>query len=422
MEYQVSSHITERLSQLLTVDSVQKGVAFIENDQDRCIQEQVELTLIEAPTFHEEVRAAEFMARFQALGLQDVHIDGGGNVVGMRKGFGNGPAILIEGHMDTVFPFGSVTKVEERDGFLYAPGIGDDTRALAMILSLIRAYNDSGIQNAGDIYFVGTTREEGMGSLGGMKFFLDEKKDDICASLSIDNGNMAGITFEATGIKTYEINFYGIGGHAYGAFGRMANPLHAAARAVAKIADFQVPEDPRTTFCVSNFHAGNDAGVHAIVPQATIKINFRSNSQQELERLNDRVFQAVQEACDEETARWGKDTITWDCALVCDAPAGAQDKHVPIVEACYSVVQHLGVEPVLSKGGSTNANIAIHYGIPAVCIGRGYFPPGVSMDIKNHSLDERYPIAGAYLAVQEVFLMSLLCSGIVDQVQSIITP
>jgi len=420
MEYQVSAHIADSLQKLLALSEVQKGVEFIESDQDRCIQEQIELTLIEAPTFHEETRAAEFMARFKALGLEDVHIDSGGNVVGVRKGFGQGPAILIEGHMDTVFPFGSVTKVEERDGFLHAPGIGDDTRALAMILSVVRAFNESGVQNVGDIYFVGTTREEGMGSLGGMKSFLDENKDKLCAAISIDGGSLSSITFEATGFKTYEINFYGIGGHASGAFAKMANALHAAARAVAKIADFQVPEDPRTTFCVSNFHAGNDAGVHAIVPQATIKINFRSNSQQVLEELNDRVFQAVQEACDEETVRWGKDTITWDSIQYCEVPAGVQDSHVPIVEACYSVIKHLGIEPVFGKGGSTNANMSIHYGVPAVCIGRGYYPLGMDPDTKVHNLEEKYPIAGAYMGVQETFLMALLCVGVEGKLESII--
>ena len=118
--------------------------------------------------------------------------------------------------------------------------------------------------------------------------------------------------FEATGGETYEVNFYGIGGHAFGCFGKMAQPVHAAARAVAKIADFVVPSDPKTSFCVSNFHGGNDAGVHAIAPKATIKFNFRSNSQEELAKLRTNIFNAIEEACQEETAKWGQDTITWD--------------------------------------------------------------------------------------------------------------
>ena len=260
--------------------------------------------------------------------------------------------------------------------------------------------------------FVATTREEGMGSLGGMKDFLDDNYENLDASISIDGGDIADITYEATGFKTYEVNFYGIGGHAYGAFGKMANPLHAAARAVAKIADFEVSENPRTTFCVSNFHAGNDAGVHAIVPKATIKFNFRSNSKELLEELDGRIFKAIGEACDEETARWGKDTITWDMKQYCDVPAGTQDVHSPMVESTYAVLESLGVKGNFSAGGSTNCNMAIDKGIPAVCIGRGYYPEGADKDNKVHNLGEKYPVKGAYLGVQQLMLTALMCAGI----------
>lgn len=412
MSYIVSEKTTQTLNRLLAVPEVAAGFDFIEQDQETCISEQIELTLVESPTFHEETRAALFKSKFEALGLSDVHIDSHGNVVGTIKGCGNGPTVMVEGHLDTVFPFGSVQEVKEIDGYLHAPGIGDDTRALAMILSVIRGIKHAGVRNSGDIIFVGTTREEGMGSLGGMKDFLDDNTDRIDASISIDGANISEITYEATGFKTYEVNFYGIGGHAYGAFGTMANPLHAAARAVAKIADFQVSSDPKTTFCVSNFHAGNDAGVHAIVPQATIKFNFRSNSAELLKELDERIFAAIQEACDEETARWGKDTITWDKKIYCDVPAGSQDPHIPIVEGVYSVIKHLGMNPRFLQGGSTNCNMAIDKGIPAICIGRGYYPEGTPVQTFVHNLNEKYPIAGAYKGVQETYLMALLCAGV----------
>ena len=419
MEYTVSRKTRDALTALLAVPAVAKGFDLIEQDQDRCIKEQIELTLIEAPTFHEETRAAAFKQKFEELGLSDVHIDRGGNVVGTLKGTGNGPTVLVEGHLDTVFPFGSVKTVEQKDGWIHAPGIGDDTRALAMLLSVIRGIKGAGVRHTGDIIFVGTTREEGMGSLGGMKDFLDDNEGKIDASISIDGASIADITYEATGFKTYEVNFYGIGGHAYVAFGTMANPLHAAGRAVAKIADLEVAKDPRTTFCVSNFHSGNDSGVHAIPPKATIKFNFRSNSAELLEDLNDRIFAAIQEACDEETARWGKDTITWDSKIYCDVPAGSQDVHSPIVESVYAVIEHLGIEPAINRGGSTNCNMAIGKKIPAICIGRGYYPKGAKAETLVHNLGEKYPVEGAYKGVQETYLMALLCAG-VEGVPSII--
>ena len=411
MDYQVSAKIQKLFDDVTALPEVQKALDFIEKDADNSIAEQIELTEIESPTFHEETRAKAYCQKLAELGLQDCHIDDFGNAVGLWKGKGNGPKILVEAHMDTVFPFGSVTKVRRENDVLYAPGIVDDTRGLAVLLSALRGLKASGLETAGDIVFVGTSREEGMGSLGGMKDFLDDNWQDIGASVSIDGGNMSTVTFEATGFKTYEVNFYGIGGHAYGAFGLMANPLHAAARAVAKIADFQVPEDPRTTFCVSNFHAGNDAGVHAIVPKATIKFNFRSNSQQILDELNDRIFKAIQEACDEETARWGKDAITWERKYLATAPAGTQDVECSLCQAMYHVCEEYDTDPKFGFGGCTNASYGIAHGIPSICIGRQFVPRGMNIGSTAHQLNENMYIKDYYKCVQMGMLVTLMMTG-----------
>ncbi|MEA4920531.1 MAG: M20/M25/M40 family metallo-hydrolase [Clostridiaceae bacterium] len=415
MDYQVSPKVQKLFDEVISLPEVQRAVDFIEKDLENSIEEQIALTLIESPTFNEEKRSHAYAEYFKSLGLENVHVDDFGNTVGLWRGAGKGPKVLVEAHLDTVFPFGSVKEVKRENGVLYAPGICDDTRGLAILLAALRGLKETGFQTKGDIVFVGTSREEGMGSLGGMKDFLDHNPD-IDASISVDGGWVEEITYEATGFKTYEVNFYGIGGHAYGAFGKMANPLHAAARAVAKIADFQVPEDPKTTFCVSNFHAGNDAGVHAIVPKATIKLNFRSNSAEILEELNDRVFKAIQEACDEETARWGKDTITWDCKQYCDVPAGNQDVHAPLVEATYLTAAHLvGSEKVkFGHGGSVNGNMAVARGLQCVTIGGGPY------DVKCHNLEEFFPIEGAYKCPQEVMILLLLASGIEGKTESIL--
>ncbi len=418
MDYKVSEKNTNAVNEVLSNEKTREAMQFIEKEHKLCIDDQIRLTLIEAPTFEEAERAEALKKDFENVGLTDVHIDKGGNVVGTLKGNSGKGRVLVEGHLDTVFPKGTVKEVTEKDGVLYAPGIGDDTRALAMMLSMARAFKSTGIKTDKDVVFVGTTREEGMGSLGGMKDFLDDN-DDIVASISIDGDSIGTITFEATGFKTYEITFYGIGGHAYGAFGKMANPLHAAARAVAKISDFEVPSDPKTTFCVSNFHAGNKAGAHAIVPSATIMVNFRSNSQEIVEELNERIFNAVKEACEEETTRWGKDTITYDCIKHCEVPAGTQDIHSNIVECVYNVIESFGIKPDFRQGGSTNANIAIAKKIPAICIGRAYYPNEV-WSTKVHNLEECFPTEGAYKGVQEAFIMTLLCAGITGEIKSII--
>lgn len=404
MNYEISPAISLMLQNLLSQQKVKEALAFIEKDADQTLENQIELTKIEAPTFHEAKKAARYREFYEELGLSDVHIDSAGNVIGVRKGTGNGPKILMEGHMDTVFPLG--TKIEPRmEGTrVYAPGISDDTRGIVVPLSVIRALNAAQIQTEGDLIFMGTVEEEGIGSFGGILKFLEENTID--ASIDVDGGSAEGIVFEATGHMTCEATFHGIGGHAHGSFGKVANPLNAAARAVAKIADFQVPEDPKTSFCVSNFHAGNDAGIHAIVPEATIKFNFRSDSQEVLDELYQRILKALQEACDEETARWGKDTITFTHKRYCNVPAGKQDPHAPIVEATYAIIRSLGYDPMFFHGGSTNANMPIGKKIPAVCLGMG------SLDSHAHRLDEFFETKNAFHGVQQAFLLALMLAGV----------
>lgn len=227
--YEVSAKVRSQFETMMKNEQVQRLLSSIKEDERSSIDELKELVLIEAPTHHEEKRAAVMAEKFKALGLENVHIGRGGCVVGLRRGTGNGPKVLIEGHLDTVFPFGSVKGVEERDGFLYAPGIGDDTRALAMLLSLLRGLNAANVKTSGDVYFVATTREEGTGALGGMKDFLEEHPE-IEISLDIDSNDMSRIIYQATLCQTWEFTFRGQGGHAWSAFGAVAQPVHAAAR------------------------------------------------------------------------------------------------------------------------------------------------------------------------------------------------
>ncbi len=407
MEYTVSKKAAAHFAALTDLEKVQKALAFLKADHERCVREQVEITKIPAPTFHEERRAAYMAQQFEALGLTEVHTDEVGNITGVRKGSaGDGRRIVIDGHMDTVYA--EDTKLEPTfDGeFIHCPGIVDDTRALAAMLSILRALNDAGVQTEADLVFLGTVREEGVGAFGGSRAFF-EAHPDITASVHMDGCGAAGIIYQSTGIKTIGVTFHGIGGHAYLAFGDMANPLHAAARAVAKIADLQVPTCPKTTFCVSNFHAGSDAAIHAIVPEATIKINYRSNGEKELLALDKEVFRCIEEACAEESARWGKDTITYTVETYFDVRAGALDDHAPLVEAAWSAAASLGNQPFLVEGGPTNASIPIGMGIPAVCIGDD------EVNVYAHNAaKERFPVKNTWQMPQMTLLVVLSAAGV----------
>ncbi|MCR5794040.1 MAG: M20/M25/M40 family metallo-hydrolase [Solobacterium sp.] len=406
MKYNVSENIKDALAKLTGDAKVQEALRFIEEDQEEIIQKQIELTLIPAPTHQEGKKAARLLEMFEEEGLTDCRIDPYGNAVGIRRGTGGGKNVLVEGHMDTVFPLETELKIRRENGWIYCPGITDDTRGCASVLSVIRALNAAGIQTQGDIHFVGTVQEEGMGALKGMQYYVN-RHPELDASVSIDGPGFSEITYEATGIQTYEFTFSGIGGHAAGAFGEVANPLAAAGRAVAKISDLKVPEYPRTTYAVTGAFAGSYESIHAIVNKAVILLNFRSDSQEELEKLRKEIFRCIEEACEEETARWGKDRITYSYRHVCDINAGTQPSDAPIVQAAMAIAEYLGCEePELGHGGATNCSRALEAGLPAVCLGGG-----ADYDSKCHTLQEQFKEEGAFRGCQSAFLLTLLCAG-----------
>jgi acetylornithine deacetylase/succinyl-diaminopimelate desuccinylase-like protein len=400
--YEVKEKIRATFTQLMQLAQVKKGLEFLEADQDRCIAEQKVLVTVEAPTFAEEKRAQYYAERLKEQGLQNVHIDKQGNVLGTRLGKGGGPKILIEAHLDTVFPLGTDVTPVERDGKIYAPGICDDTRGLTANLSLIRGLQESGIETQGDIVFAGTVGEEGMGGMCGMKALLLDNPD-IAATISIDGAGCDSIIYQGTGIRNFEVTYTGPGGHAYGAFGT-PSPLHAAARAIAKLSDMRPPQLPKTTFTVSLMEAGH--AIHAIAQQATFKINMRSDDPVELDKLQSRAVEIFVEGAREENERWESSQIGVEYKMILDVPAGTQDDDCDMVQITWQATECLGITPKLVPGGCTNTNIPISLGIPAVTLGRGGKEGGV------HSLGEWFDPEGTYRCPQRSFLILLALAGI----------
>lgn len=364
--------------------------------------EQKEIVVIEAPTFAEKARAEDYRKRLERLGLQDVHIDGHGNVLGKLPGKGQGPTVLLEAHLDTVFPFGTDVTPVDKDGKIYAPGICDDTRGLAANLSVIRAFLETGIETEGDIIFAGTVAEEGMGGMAGMKALLADHPE-IRATISIDGAGCDTIVYEGTGIRNYEVTYTGPGGHAYGAFGT-PSPLHAAARAVAKLSDMRPPASPKTTFTVSLIEGGHQ--IHAIAQTATFKINLRSDDPEELDKLEAQAIALFEAGAREENERWSSDAITVKYERILDVPAGTQPQDAVIVQAAWQATEEIGVQPRLVPGGCTNTNMPISLGIPAVTLGRGGKEGGI------HSLGEWFDPEGTYRCPQKSFLLLLALAGV----------
>jgi len=223
---QVSPEVDKAYTQLMASPAIQKLLDAVKADHDRSVEDLKMLTEIEAPPFKEQKRAEAFLARMKAFGLTHAKIDAEGNVVGLRKGTGNGPKLLISAHLDTVFPAGTDVKVKERDGKLYAPGVSDDTRGLSVLLSWLKVLNDNKIQTVGDLLIVGNVGEEELGNLRGIKAIFRDNLD-IDGMVGLEPAPDGSVLMLGTGSHRYEVTFKGPGGHSYGAFGRCQAPSTA---------------------------------------------------------------------------------------------------------------------------------------------------------------------------------------------------
>lgn len=385
-------------SSLASSPPVRRALDYLKTTEPEAINEQIKICEIPAPSFKEQPRAAYLKQRFTKLGLKNVRIDREGNVIGERPGASSGPTLVLAAHLDTVFPEGTDVKVKRDGALLKAPGIGDDSRGLTVILSVARALNEARIQTQGTIIFVANVGEEGLGDLRGVRhLFKEELKGRITHFISVD-GTGLGITNGAVGSNRYRVTFSGPGGHSYGAFG-LPNPIHALGRAIEKISRFQVPKQPKTTFNVGRIEGGTS--VNSIAHTAWMEVDMRSESAAELAKIDAEFKRAVQSALDEENAFWAHEKkLTVEVKLVGERPTGKQAPDAPIAQAALAANAALGIKPELGAS-STDSNIPISLGIPAITISGGGKGRGA------HSLDESFETTDSYLGTQRALLTVL---------------
>jgi len=368
------------IKQLIESPAFKTATSFIEKDQPRFVKELIELTEIPAPPFKEERRARRYLEMLKEAGLSDVEMDAEGNVMGVRRGSGGG-MVAVVAHIDTVFPEGTDVKVKRDGDRLMAPGVRDNTRGAALMLAIIRAMQAANFQTIDDILFVGNVGEEGEGDLRGVKFLLQKGKykDRIKELIAIDGGGQDNITHGGVGSRRYRVTFKGPGGHSYGAFG-LVNPAYAMGAAIAKFSQIQVPQTPKTTYNVGVVEGGTS--VNSIPFEMAMVIDMRSVACAELKKVEDQFLAIVKEAvAAENKARSTREgAVTADPKVIGDRPCGETAKSAPIVQTVSSVVRAFGMTP--SYGiSSTDSNMPMSLGIPAVTIGRG--PGG-----RAHALDE----------------------------------
>jgi len=353
--------------------AVQRALAALQRDQAWTLAQQISICEVPAPPFKEAARAEEFRRRLVALGYPDARIDREGNVIAVVGG-GTGPTVLVAAHLDTVFPEGTDVTTTRTGDRIAGPGIGDDCRGLAVVLTLAKVFKETGLTPNGRVYLVGNVGEEGPGNLRGVRhLFNEELKGAVNFFISVDGGGGASIVSRAVGSHRYTISFEGPGGHSYGAFG-MTNPMHAMGRAIARIADLQVPSGPRTTFNVGVVRGGTS--VNTITPLAQMDVDMRSESAANLLEMDRRIRAAVDTAVREELARWpsSKAPVTVKYDTIGIRPTGGQRDDAYIVRTAMAAATLLddGLAWTPRTGASsTDANIPIALGIPAITINGG---------------------------------------------------
>lgn len=354
----------------------------LQSDNAWTLDQQASICQIPAPPFKEQARAAEYAKRFRELGVQNVRIDKEGNVIGEIRGAKPGPTLMLAGHLDTVFPEGTDVRVKREGTKLIAPGIGDDCRGLAVVLSVARQVITQKIPFSGTLLVVGNVGEEGPGNLRGMRaIFSGPMRDSIDMFISVD-GTGFGVTNGGVGSNRYRVHYKGPGGHSYGAFG-MPNPMHAMGRAIAKIADLEATTTPKVTFNVGIVSGGTS--VNSIPFEAIMEVDLRSETAAALAEIDARLQKALREAVTEEKARWPKSNAA--LTLVVDTmglrPAGTTPDTTFIVRTSLAAARTMNVYAPLTIS-STDANIPMNLRIPAVTLDGGGVGRGA------HSLDESY--------------------------------
>ncbi len=394
----------EIVSSLLADPQVATEVAAIRDREPGTIALQVELTEIPAPTFAEERRARRFAELLAERGVHDVTIDPHGNVLGHLGP--HTPGVLLVAHLDTVFDADTDVSVHrDAHGIYHGAGIVDDDRGLAAVLSTAQSLVQVENRLGRGVLIGANVREEGKGNLGGSQFLLEDHGDDFHQFITVDGADPARIVSAGTACKSFVVQFTGPGGHAFGNAGRVS-AVHAAARAIVAIADIEVPDDPKTIRNVGAMHGG--VTETSIAYGATIEIDLRSNDPASLATLTAQMHAAIEQAVAQENALADTSAgeITVDVRQTCEIPGGSIPGDDPLVTTAMAAFAALGLDVRTGDAATTDANIMLSAGRPAICLGGG------GDGANEHSTGEYFDPTDSHLGPQGVFLTVLGLVGL----------
>jgi len=323
---------------------------------ERVIELAVAIQQIPAPTFEEKERAEFVRGRFLEEGLRDVELDAAGNVFTRLAG-GDAKPLVVSAHLDTVFPRGTDLRVTRDAERIRAPGIGDNSIGVAALFGLLWHLRGRGASLPGDLWLAANVCEEGLGDLRGMKAIVDRFGAQAAAYLVIEGMALGHIYHRAVAVQRYRIAAHGPGGHAWSDYGRLS-AVHELAALAARIASLSLPVSPRTTLNVGRIAGGTS--VNTIAAEACLELDLRSESPQELAELVARVESLVETA--------NRPGVRVEAEEIGRRPGGSLPAGHPLVELAVSCSRAQGIEPLLI-GGSTDANVPLGRGLPAVALG-----------------------------------------------------
>ena len=400
--------ILEEVRAVMEDSRVQAAFEYIDSHDDETLETLIALTEIPAPPFAETERARIFLELLNSIGIDNSYIDEVGNVIALRKGAAPNPeTLVISGHLDTVFPEGTNVQVQQMGDTLKAPGIGDDTRGLATLLAILRSLNANNIETENNILFVGTVGEEGLGDLRGVKHLFTNSEFVISSFISIDGTGDTRVTHQGLGSHRYSVTFKGPGGHSWGAFG-LVNPAHILSRAVHYFeiaADAYTRNGPKTSYNVGMVQGGTS--INSIPAEVSMQVDMRSESQDRLIEI-DSIFQrSIHKAVKEGNVnRRTGPALNVDIELIGDRPSGEISSDEILIQRAIAATELLNLTPVLGRS-STDSNIPISLGIPAITIGGG------GIGVASHSPDEYYINENGPRGIQRALLILLSQAGMV---------
>jgi len=403
--------VQQEVARLAAAPEVRSAFNWFRAHEPQLVHWQMEMARIPAPPFGEAARADWLAERFREVGLDDVRIDDVGNVFGTHPGFGR-RYVALSAHIDTVFPANTPLNIRQQGSRLYGPGASDNGAGVAAMLAIAALLRSVRLRHALPFVFIGNVGEEGEGDLRGMRhiFSTPRWKDSIAYTLVLDGAGADTIVAEALGSRRFEVIVRGPGGHSWSDFG-VPNPIVILAKAIGTFIATPVPTAPKTTFNIGVIRGGTS--VNSVPESASMRVDIRSTSMAEMERLEQSLRQALNQAVEEETmtaemrstAQKRPAGVSCEVVVIGSRPAGELLQGARILQVVRAVDAQLGNAAQVQRA-STDANIPLSLGFEAVAIGGGGSGGGA------HTLQEWFDSNGRELALKRILLTMLALAGV----------